>query len=44
MVAITNNKGFPLALVKAVENDSYSKGRADRSVTGLLAPPRQAAL
>ena len=44
MVAITNNKGFPMALVKAVENDSYSKGRADRSVTGLLAPPRQAAL
>ena len=44
MVAITNNKGFPLALVKAVENDSYSKGRADRSVTGLLSPPRQAAL
>jgi len=44
MVDITNNKGFPLALVKAVENDSYSKGRADRSVTGLLAPPRQAAL
>ena len=44
MVAITNNKGFPEALVKAVENDSYSKGRADRSVTGLLSPPRQAAL
>ena len=44
MVAITNNKGFPLALVKAVENDSYSRGTADRSVTGLLAPPRQAAL
>ena len=44
MVAITNNKGLPEALVKAVENDSYSKGRADRSVTGLLAPPRQAAL
>jgi len=44
VVDITNNKGFPLALVRAVENDSYSKGRADRSVTGLLAPPRQAAL
>jgi len=44
MVTITNNKGFPLALVKAVENDSYSKGKANRSVTGLLAPPRQAAL
>ena len=44
MVTITNNKGFPLALVQAVENDSYSRGTADRSVTGLLAPPRQAAL
>ena len=44
MVAITNNKGFPEALVRAVENDTYSKGRADRSVTGLLSPPRQAAL
>lgn len=44
MVVVTNIKGFPDALVKAVENDSYSKGRADRSVTGLLTPPRQAAL
>ena len=44
MVVVTNIKGFPNALVKAVENDSYSKGRADRSVTGLLTPPRQAAL
>ena len=43
-MVITNNKGFPEALVKAVINDSYSKGTADRSVTGLLAPPRQAAL
>tara|TARA_Y100000310_G_scaffold339178_1_gene431084 strand:- start:42 stop:983 length:942 start_codon:yes stop_codon:yes gene_type:complete len=41
---VTNQKGFPEALVKAVENDSYSKGNADRSVTGLLSPPRQAAL
>lgn len=44
MVVVTNNKGFPDALVRAVKNDSYTKGRADRSVTGLLAPPRQAAL
>ena len=41
---IPNEKGFPEALVKAVESDSYSKGSADRSVTGLLAPPRQTAL
>ena len=44
-MVITNNAGYPEALVKAVENDSYSKGEGvDRSVTGLLAPPRQAAL
>ena len=41
---VTNEKELPEALVKAVENDSYSKGNADRSVTGLLSPPRQAAL
>jgi hypothetical protein len=44
-MVITNNAGYPEALVKAVENDSYSKGEGvNRSVTGLLAPPRQAAL
>ena len=44
-MVITNNAGYPEALVKAVENDSYSRGEGvDRSVTGLLAPPRQAAL
>ena len=44
-MVITNNAGYPEALVKAVENDSYSKGEGvDRSVTGLLSPPRQAAL
>jgi len=44
-LVITNNAGYPEALVKAVENDSYSKGEGvNRSVTGLLAPPRQAAL
>ena len=41
---ITNKKGFPAALVKAVKNDSYSRGSANRSVTGLLEPPQQAAL
>ena len=41
---ITNKKGYPAALVKAVKNDSYSRGGANRSVTGLLAPPQQAAL
>ena len=41
---ITNKKGYPAALVKAVKYDSYSRGGANRSVTGLLAPPQQAAL
>ena len=41
---ITNERNLPYALVKAVENDSYSMGDADKSVTGLLQPPRQAAL
>jgi len=43
-VRITNERNLPEALVKAVENDSYSMGDADKSVTGLLQPPRQAAL
>ena len=44
-MVITNSMGYPEALVRAVSNDSYSKGEGvDRSVTGLLAPPRQAAL
>ena len=41
---ITNKNKLPQALVNAVANDSYSKGNADRSVTGLLSPPRQSAL
>ncbi len=41
---ITNNSNFPEALVKAVTNDSYSKGESDFSVTELLKPPRQRAL
>ena len=37
--------GYPEALVRAVERDEYSRGEGvNRSVTGLLAPPRQAAL
>tara|TARA_R100001594_G_scaffold5870_2_gene17423 strand:- start:356 stop:1312 length:957 start_codon:yes stop_codon:yes gene_type:complete len=45
IMVITNNAGYPEALVKAVSNDNYSRGEGvDRSVTGLLSPPRQAAL
>lgn len=41
---ITNKHGLPEAFVRAVQNDPYSKGDADFSVTGLLAPPRQTVL
>ncbi len=37
---ITNKYGYPSAIVKAVENDSYSKGDSDFSITGLIQPPR----
>ena len=44
-MVITNNMGYPEALVRAVERDEYSRGEGvDRSVTGLLSPPRQSAL
>lgn len=35
---ITNKYNLPEAIVKAIENDDYSKGDADYSVTGLLKP------
>ncbi len=41
---LTNHSGFPEALVKAIQNDPYSKGESDYSVTGLLKPPRMSAL
>lgn len=41
---ITNHSGLPQALVRAVENDDYTRGKADISVTGLLKPPRMVAL
>jgi hypothetical protein len=41
---ITNNSNLPQAIVDAVMNDSYSKGEAHISVTGLLRPPRLAVL
>lgn len=36
---LTNKNNLPLPLVRAVENDEYTKGDADISVTGLLEPP-----
>lgn len=36
----TNIHGYPDAIVKAMENDDYSKGDADYSVSSLNTPPR----
>lgn len=41
---ITNKKGLPAPLVRAVTQDDYFKGDADYSVTELIKPPRIAAL
>lgn len=41
---LSNRNKFPAALVKAIENDSYSKGDAEFSITGLLKPARISAL
>jgi hypothetical protein len=41
---LTNKFQLPDAIVRAVQNDSYSKGESDFSATGLLKPPRQTAL
>jgi hypothetical protein len=41
---ITNKHNLPQPLVNVLENDTYSKGDARISVTGLLMPPRIAML
>tara|TARA_R100001086_G_scaffold186439_2_gene104553 strand:+ start:3062 stop:3913 length:852 start_codon:yes stop_codon:yes gene_type:complete len=41
---LTNKYGAPDAVIKAVEDDSYSMGDADFSVTGLIQPPQIARL
>jgi hypothetical protein len=41
---LTNRAELPEAIVDAVANDPYTKGDSDISVTGLLRPPRLAAL
>lgn len=41
---ITNKANLPQALVRALENDTYSKGDADFSTTELIQPPRITAL
>jgi hypothetical protein len=40
----TNKYGVPESVVRAIKNDSYDKGQADFSVTGLLKPARAARL
>ena len=37
---ITNKHGAPDQFVRALENDSYTKGDADFSATGLIRPPQ----
>jgi hypothetical protein len=44
MLTITNKHGLPEAMVRAVVNDSYTKGDADFSITELLKPPQLRAL
>lgn len=39
-----NRYGYPEAVVRAIENDPYSKGDCEFSATGLLEPPRKAVL
>jgi len=41
---MTNRANLPDAIVTAVVNDSYNKGDAQISVTGLLKPPRMSTL
>ena len=37
---LTNANNIPVQIVRAVENDGYTKGEAEMSVTGLLQPPQ----
>jgi hypothetical protein len=41
---ITNKTGLPMSIVRAIQNDPYSVGESDFTATGLLRPPRLAAL
>jgi len=44
IVRYTNEYDLPQSIVRAVQNDPYSKGHADFSATGLLKPPQIARL
>lgn len=41
---LTNKMDLPDAIVRAIQNDSYTKGHAQISVTGLLQPPQMSHL
>jgi hypothetical protein len=41
---VTNKYDLPIALLKAMSRDDYTKGKSDYSVTGLLTPPKVALL
>ena len=41
---VTNKYNLPIALVRAMSRDDYTKGKSDYSVTGLLTPPKVALL
>jgi len=41
---ITNNRNLPDIILRAVQNDPYSRGKSDISVTQLINPPQQVAL
>lgn len=41
MLTLTNKYNLPGVLVRAVANDSYSRGNSDISVTSLISPPFQ---
>ena len=40
MPKYTNKYNIPVEIIRAIENDNYTKGNADISVTGLIQPPR----
>jgi len=40
LVKYTNEHNIPIEIIRAVENDGYTKGEAAISVTGLLQPPQ----
>jgi hypothetical protein len=40
MMKITNEKGYPSALVRACELDEYDRGHSDITVTQLISPPQ----